>query len=170
MFLLWVLSSFELTRELMAPLQLAHRCQPRKNRARLDASRISAADRTAHCRHLFLDGANPMSKQNNGPETGVYRTANVGGYIGRPPTSAPARPDARNQNQASAKPAKPTMTDEQIDAAVKAGMKRMESPTAGQTPAKDPLTREARIRLAHRTLLAQVAQVPLDQVGTLRHE
>jgi hypothetical protein len=93
------------------------------------------------------------------------------GYIGPgKPTSAPARPDARNQTQASAKPAKPRMTDAEIDAAVQAGMKRMESPAAGQTPAKDPLDIEAKSRLLRRQLLAQVAGISADQVETLRHE
>jgi hypothetical protein len=109
-----------------------------------------------------------MTEQRNGPKTGQYRTMTTG-YLGpSKPTSAPARPDARSQ--ASAKPAKPTMTDEQIDDAVKAGMARMEKTATGQTPETDPLTREARIRLAHCTLLAQVAGISADQVETLRHE
>ena len=105
-----------------------------------------------------------MTEQRNGPKTGQYRTMTTG-YLGpSKPTSAPARPDARSQ--ASAKPAKPTMTDEQIDAAVKAGMKRNEKPHAGQASAADALTR---IRLTERALLAQVAGCDPSEVDQLKH-
>jgi hypothetical protein len=109
-----------------------------------------------------------MTEQtNNGkPTTGTFRTIHDGGFIGRPPTSAPAR----NQTQASAKPAKPRMTDAEIDAVVIGAMRKLELATSGQTPIADALAKEARIRLTQRQLLAQVAQVPLDQVGTLLHE
>ena len=110
-----------------------------------------------------------MTEQRNGkPKTGEYRTIADGGYIGRPPTSTRARPDARNQNQASAKPAKPRMDDSAIDSAINSAMRKLEQTQAGQ--ADDALTREARIRLAHRTLLAQVAGCRIDEVGKLRHE
>jgi hypothetical protein len=105
---------------------------------------------------------------NNGkPTTGTFRTIADGGFIGKPPTSAPARPEARRQPIQTAKPAKPRMDDAVIDAAINSAMRKMEKGQAGQASAADAL---ARIRLTQRQLLAQVAGVPVDQVETLRHE
>ena len=104
-----------------------------------------------------------MTTQNrNGrPVIGEFRTM-TGGYIGnKPPTrqTAPNQPVAKT---AAPKPAPKVETGD--DKAVRMAI---ESARAERVKKEEA---EARYLLAKRTILAQVAGVPINQVHTLKHD